>query len=452
MTRDARVWWQRAEPPARRSAPPSSENEPPAAALDFSLPACDPSPEKAVGERPSDAVAFLQKLRPDGPWVLIAIEPDSGDITAITAMTEAEVDAFIHNHNGRRNIYYSVNPTRAPLNRKARKTDIAAIEFLIADLDPKENESPDEAKARYRAKLEDEDEAPACTAIVDSGNGLQVLWRLSEPIKLAEPEIVINAKGASVKVFPKETAARIADAEARSQALMERLGSVAGTQNIDRILRLPGTINLPNKKKREAGRIACQTKLLQFDGATCSLEDFPLPKSKDEDAKGDPNPTVDKLPRRAASLLRVKDKGAYPSRSELLLVFLCDALRAKASDEAIIAACLDDKLHEFGIYQHIQEKGGRGYLERQLDRAKEKMREPKGLPPLPTPVSGVPVAQFGPLSKMADRAAEILLDAKVPFYQRGDRLVRPVIQPAKSFHGGSTTAAQLVEVEFHYMP
>jgi hypothetical protein len=113
-----------------------------------------------------------------------------------------------------------------------------------------------------------------------------VLCRLAEPIKLAEPVMVTNAKGETEKVFPPEAAAIIADVEALTAALMVRLGSVAGTQNIDRILRLPGTTNLPNKKKLKDGRVACQTKLIQFNGATCKLEDFPAAASSTKDASG----------------------------------------------------------------------------------------------------------------------------------------------------------------------
>lgn len=63
----------------------------------------------------------------------------------------------------------------------------------------------------------------------------------------------------------------------------------------------------------------------------------------------------------------------------------------------------------------------------------------------------LPVVKFGPLSVMADRAAEILLEAKVPFYQRGNKLVRPVVLPVKTFGGRTASAAQLVEVDIHYL-
>lgn len=219
------------------------------------------------------AIEFLEALRPDGPWALTAIIPD-GPTETITATTAGEVSAFVRKNNGKKNIYFSVNPTRTTMTSKAAKADIAAIEFLLADLDPNEDERPEDAKARYLTTLETQQ--PTCTAIIDSGNGIQVLWRLAEPIKLEQPTIVNGQK-----VFP----AVVAEAEARSKTLMETMGSVAGTQNIDRILRLPGTTNLPNKKKLKDGRVACPAKLIRFDGATCSLEDFPVPSEAKAKAK-----------------------------------------------------------------------------------------------------------------------------------------------------------------------
>ena len=64
-----------------------------------------------------------------------------------------------------RNLYYSVNPTRKAMTSKAAKTDIAAIEYLLADLDPKQDETSEAAKARYLAALDELKPAP--TAIID---------------------------------------------------------------------------------------------------------------------------------------------------------------------------------------------------------------------------------------------------------------------------------------------
>jgi hypothetical protein len=219
------------------------------------------------------AVEFLEQLRPKGPWVLTAILPD-GPIETTTAHSASEVVAFVIKCNGIRNLYYSVNPTRGAVVKKAAKTDIAAIEYLLADLDPKAGENSVEAKARYLKLLETFESKP--TAIVDSGNGIQCLWRLSERIVLGAPTKTMDGKLA----FGPEDLAKIKDAEARTAAIMEqRLDAKAGTQNVDRILRLPGTTNLPNAKKAKDGREKCRTGLLWFNnGTSYALNAFPLPE------------------------------------------------------------------------------------------------------------------------------------------------------------------------------
>src|SRR5262249_45204250 len=125
----------------------------------------------------NDSINFLKQLRLNGPWVLTGIIPDGSTIT-VTVQTIAEVNAFVHEHDGKRNLYYSVNPTRKALTSKAKKADIAAVEYLLADLDPADGETPEAAKARYLAQLNGSFE-PKPTATVDSGNGIQCLWRLS---------------------------------------------------------------------------------------------------------------------------------------------------------------------------------------------------------------------------------------------------------------------------------
>src|SRR5262245_40016855 len=102
-----------------------------------------------------ETISFLEYLRPGGPWLLLGMLPDAGgSIVAVTTKDAAEVVAFVRQHNGTRNLYYGLNPTRGPMTKKAAKTDIAAIEYLPADLDPKSDETPDAAKARYLAALE----------------------------------------------------------------------------------------------------------------------------------------------------------------------------------------------------------------------------------------------------------------------------------------------------------
>jgi putative DNA primase/helicase len=303
---------------------------------------------------PRVAVDFLERLRPGGPWILTAILPD-GKATTTTAHDAKEAIGFVRQHDGSRNIYYSVNPTRTATTKKAKKSDIAAIEYLLADLDPNDDEAPDDAKARYLKALKTF--TPAATAIVDSGNGIQVLWKLAEPVNLTKPDD-----------------AAIADVEARSGEMMKALGcDDISTRNIDRIFRLPGTINLPNAKKRKLGRVSCATELIHFNGAAHSLDAFPKPtktETKRVASKEKSGKERKALPRQLTNMLHVEGSGAYPSRSEAVFAFINQALRRGVEDdEEIISAILDETYEGKGIYEHCVENGGEDYIRRQIERA-----------------------------------------------------------------------------------
>jgi RecA-family ATPase len=302
----------------------------------------------------SIATDFLKQLRSAGPWLLTAITPDKPIIKTATVNTAEKADDFVSQRDGKQNLYYSVNPTRNAMNKKAEKVDIAAVEYLLADLDPNKDETSEAAKARYLQQLNGTFE-PKPTAIIDSGNGIQCLWKLAEPIAL-----------------PPGSDEVIADVEARTAAIMLRLGAKPGTQNIDRILRLPGTTNLPNKVKREAGRVACPTKLIEFNGASYPLGAFPLPeqnKSGSPEDGGHHARQDDET--KLETIIRDGESGQFGGdRSRAVWFVIQEMARLGNPKRAIISVLLD---HANKISEHIYDQGGnpRQTAARQVARALE---------------------------------------------------------------------------------
>ena len=137
---------------------------------------------------------------------------------------------------GGRNCYWTVNVTAAGLDRKPSKEDIAAARFAHADIDPPKG-SAGMDKGAALASLQALDLVPSF--VIDSGNGLQPLWRLAYAPE-CDPVENIN------------------------RAIAEKLGA-DNCYNIDRLLRVPGTINWPDAKKRARGRVPVLARLA-YDG------------------------------------------------------------------------------------------------------------------------------------------------------------------------------------------
>ena len=316
----------------------------------------------------AEAVDFLQQLRCP-PWILIGITPE-GHITASAAHNVTDADAFVSAHVGKRNLYYSVNRTKAAINKKPAKADIAAVEYLLGDLDPLDDEKSEDAKVRYLNQLNGTFE-PKPSVIVDSGNGIQCLWKLTNPIVLGDATV-------------KDPI--VADVEARSAALMLRLGAKAGTQNIDRILRLPGTINLPNAAKLKRGRKPCPTKLIAFNEASYPLESF-VPGSPEDGGHHARQEhyeerraaiDVDALPvsDRIKNLIRgINDpEYIYESRSEAVFAVVVAMVGARCPDRQIQDVMFDKCLP---IGEHVREQPNPvDYLVRQIRHALAKIGGP----------------------------------------------------------------------------
>lgn len=190
-----------------------------------------------------DGFVSVSAILPDGPITTRSVRPD--DVGGLAS--------FIAENNGRANLYWSVNPVRTKLDKKATKSDIAAMAYLHVDIDPRTGFPLEDERARIHALIE-KFPGPKPNIVIDSGGGYQCFWRMREPI---------YANG------------NIAHLESYNRRIQQALGA-DDCWNIDRIMRLPGTLNLPTAKKIAKGRSAnpVLTAVVYQDDGSYRLEDF----------------------------------------------------------------------------------------------------------------------------------------------------------------------------------
>jgi RepB DNA-primase from phage plasmid len=187
---------------------------------------------------PDEALDFLAWAYPRGPWCLTAVAVDQLGIDTRTFRPEVqrELCAFLALHH-LRNIYWSVNLPIGDLSKKAEKIEIAEAHFLHVDVDPRAGEDLAAERVRILGRLEAPPDAlPRPSCVVFSGGGYQALWRLTEPFVI----------GGDL--------ARAEELESYNRQLELSFGA-DHCHNVDRILRLPGSVNFPNAKKRAKGRV-----------------------------------------------------------------------------------------------------------------------------------------------------------------------------------------------------
>lgn len=207
-----------------------------------------------------EAIAFLRK-RPWPPCLTaIWVKPDGSEGMVETQSFESADDPklrpWIQNHLLGANLYHHTNPTRGPLTSKASKADIIRLASLHCEIDPKEGESPDQCKARVLAMIDGMDVKP--TLVVQSGNGMQLIWDLN-----AADQIALDG-----------TEAVADDLALFNVALIQKYDGDKSAKDVTRILRLPGTWNIPNKSKLKKGRTKTLARFIGGTGLSYSLGDF----------------------------------------------------------------------------------------------------------------------------------------------------------------------------------
>ena len=106
---------------------------------------------KEVNPNSPAAVKFLRAMFPNGPWLLVSIDPEDRarmDVGTFGPKSLSECEAFLKRHNGVHNIYFHVNPVMRRMHKKARREDIKEVVQFHVDVDPRPGQDIEEEQRR----------------------------------------------------------------------------------------------------------------------------------------------------------------------------------------------------------------------------------------------------------------------------------------------------------------
>lgn len=318
------------------------------------------------------ALDFLLWFAPEGPWILDTCKRPNRVHRCIQPHQTEQVECFLRD-NARRDIYVLLGIPHGLPNGQPKKELMVGSQWLWVDLDPPA-EVWDKAGGRETAEgaLDNWREktlarvrvfTPAPTAILSSGRGIWALWRLNTP------------------VFDRD------QVEAMNKGLIGAFGEADSCWNINRVGRLPGTIN---SRTGEVARV-----LERHDDRLYPAEAFATMPATVSALRHDLRSVT---PRRVSDLdelaqwdvpvhVRVvinqgrdpDDPGRWPSRSEAVLYVCCQLVRQQVPDDVILGILTDPEL---GISDSIfRTSDGQSvpspekYARRQVEQAHKKVAE-----------------------------------------------------------------------------
>lgn len=189
-----------------------------------------------------DALALFRAFgQREAGYAIVAITVDGPTRAAVRFGVDLEstLPGFIQRNNDDANLFFRPGEVRSGVDpAKAGDKDIDALNSLWVDIDPCSGETPTECRARVDSlcqRLEAAGLGP--DALVSTGGGVQLHWFTA---RLA---------------FTGSDALDRAWASGLLKRLARALGGDMAATNVSRLLRLPGTTNLPTKPKRAKGRL-----------------------------------------------------------------------------------------------------------------------------------------------------------------------------------------------------
>ncbi len=298
----------------------------------------------------------------DGRVLIVTFAPDKKGASVSRCFDHPEQEdefvKWVQERNATRNCYFAVNPTQERMQKKPTRDDVAAMTWLFVDCDQRAGEDPTQERKRILSTLQNA--VPAPTAIIDSGNGYQAFWRLSNRVP---NDPLYNLK------------------------LELDLGGDC-CHNVDRILRLPDTVNRkPGKPEKRAALTELNIDRIYDIG---QFQKAPPPSNGDgHKAQVNANNVhriddVNALGDKVSDLCKVvivqgtdpEQPDRFPSRSEALFFVCCEMVRGGCDDQTIHDVITDPG---FGISASVLDKGrsAESYAKRQIERARVDSASPQ---------------------------------------------------------------------------
>jgi hypothetical protein len=292
----------------------------------------------------------------------ISFNRDSVVTQTFNSSEDHKCAQFIAEHAGKDNLYFSVNPPRRLMTRKPSLADIELVGWLHVDIDFKTKDGSEEELVLERLRSGSRVLRPH--VILNSGGGIQAFWRLKEPV-LIQDEHHAREIG----------------------RLNQRLAEIFQgdkCHDIAHIMRLPGTMNVLNPKKVEAGRKQTMARVLDavWEGGY-PIEEFASSETNEvvpishTVIKKESISDLSRLPNEVDEFCRnviihghdPSDISRFPSRSEALFFVCCALVKAGVPDSKILGIITD---HKFGISSSVLDKkapNAERYAVRQIERA-----------------------------------------------------------------------------------
>jgi hypothetical protein len=280
-------------------------------------------------------------------------------------------------------------------------------------------------------------------------------------LPIAAPYVVETSAGSYHATFPLKRALPVAEAKPIAEALSNAIGGDAGTKDTSHIWRIPGTLNWPNQKKLDRGRPGTPQKVtVKVAWTGESLEPGTIFEAVKGFAGGGSNSNTsdgNKKKGKAGTFESLspalqKQIAAPPysgeDRSATAMSVFWQLWHLGWSQNAVKAVVLD---HPHGFSTHYKNDND---LEKDIARCFEKFNaDDERDANEATPANDLPVIKVkaGRLSSLATRGEELLIEAKVPIYQRAGVLVRPIIETVDASHGRKTKVATLKSYDTVYM-